>query len=291
VRIRKAFESYVAPAVVQEMLKHPEQLRLGGERREITVLFTDIRGFTTMSENLAPEDLVNLLHEFLNPMSNIIINLGGTIDKYMGDAIMALFGAPLFRADHPRLACRAALEMAASLEALNRTWAGEGRPPLKVGVGVNTGPVAVGNMGSDRLFDYTAIGDNVNLASRLEGLNKYYGTSILISDTTAKALGNGFILRDIDSVRVKGKAHGVRIYELIGEGAPDPELARFLELYHQALSLYREKRFAESLDAFAQTLELRPADPACQRYVTLARMHHETPPPPDWEAVTVMEGK
>ena len=290
-RIRKTFESYVAPAVVQEMLKHPEQLRLGGERREITVLFTDIRGFTTMSEHLAPEALVKLLHDFLNPMSNIIINQGGTIDKYMGDAIMALFGAPLIQADHPRLACRAALEMVASLEALNRTWAEQGRPPLKVGVGVNTGPVAVGNMGSDRLFDYTAIGDNVNLASRLEGLNKYYGTNILISDTTAKALENGFILRDVDLVRVKGKAQGVRIHELIGEGAPDPELARFLELYHRALSLYREKRFAESLTAFAQTLEVRPGDANCQRYVTLARKHHETPPPPDWEAVTVMDGK
>ncbi len=278
-RIRKTFESYVAPAVVQEMLKHPEQLRLGGERREITVLFTDIRGFTTMSENLDPEALVKLLHDFLNPMSNIIINQGGTIDKYMGDAIMALFGAPLMQADHPRLACRAALEMVGSLAALNQTWAEQGRPPLKVGVGVNTGPVAVGNMGSDRLFDYTAIGDNVNLASRLEGLNKYYGTSILISDTTAKALENGFILRDVDLVRVKGKVQGVRIHELLGEGEPDPELARFLELYHQALGLYREKRFAESLDAFAQALELRPGDATCQRYVTLAQKHHETPPP------------
>ena len=207
-RIRKAFESYVAPTVVQEMLKHPEQLRLGGERREITVLFTDIRGFTTMSEKLDPAALVQLLHDFLNPMSNIIINQGGTIDKYMGDAIMALFGAPLSQPDHPRLACRAALEMVASLAALNQEWAAQGRPPLRVGVGVNTGPVAVGNMGSDRLFDYTAIGDNVNLGSRLEGLNKYYGTNILISQTTAEALGNGFILRDLDLVKVKGKAQG-----------------------------------------------------------------------------------
>jgi adenylate cyclase len=290
-RIRKTFESYVAPAIVQEMLKHPEQLRLGGERREITVLFTDIRGFTSMSEHLDPEALVKLLHDFLNPMSNIIINQGGTIDKYMGDAIMALFGAPLIQAGHPRMACRAALEMVGSLAALNQTWAKQGRPPLKVGVGVNTGPVAVGNMGSDRLFDYTAIGDNVNLASRLEGLNKYYGTSILISDTTAKALNNGFILRDVDLVRVKGKAHGVRIHELIGEGEPDPELARFLELYHQALSLYRQKRFHDSLAPFAQALELRPADATCQHYVTLAQKHHETPPAADWEAVTTMDGK
>ena len=290
-RIRKTFESYVAPAVVQEMLKHPEQLRLGGERREITVLFTDIRGFTTMSENLDPEALVKLLHDFLNPMSNIIINQGGTIDKYMGDAIMALFGAPLTQTGHPRLACRAALEMVSSLAALNQTWAEQGRPPLKVGVGVNTGPVAVGNMGSDRLFDYTAVGDNVNLASRLEGLNKYYGTNILISDTTAMALENGFILRDVDLVRVKGKAQGVRIHELIGEGEPDPELARFLELHHRALALYREKRFAESADAFTEALIVRPGDETCRRYLTLAQKHHETPPAHDWDAITVMDGK
>jgi adenylate cyclase len=290
-RIRKTFESYVAPTVVQEMLKHPEQLRLGGERRDITVLFTDIRGFTTMSENLDPEALVKLLHDFLNPMSNIIINLGGTIDKYMGDAIMALFGAPLVQPDHPQLACRAALEMVASLEAMNRDWAEQGRPPLRVGVGVNSGPVAVGNMGSDRLFDYTAIGDNVNLASRLEGLNKYYGTNILISETTAQGLKNGFILRDMDLVQVKGKAQAARIYELLGEGQPDPELARFLELYHRALTLYREGHFADSLTVLAQTLELRPGDPTCQRYLSLAKKYQETPPPPDWEPVTIMDAK
>lgn len=290
-RIRKAFESYVAPTVVQEMLKHPEQLRLGGDRREITVLFSDIRGFTTMSEKLDPEALVQLLHDFLNPMSNIIINQGGTIDKYMGDAIMALFGAPLVQPDHPRLACRAALEMVASLAALNQEWAAQGRPPLRVGVGVNTGPMAVGNMGSDRLFDYTAIGDNVNLGSRLEGLNKYYGTSILISQTTAAALENGFILRDLDLVKVKGKAQAARIYELLAEGEPDPELGRYLELYHRALALYREGRFAEGLSAFEQALQVRPGDATCQRYVALAQKFQETPPGPGWEAVTVMDGK
>jgi adenylate cyclase len=131
----------------------------------------------------------------------------------------------------------------------------------------------------------------VNLASRLEGLNKYYGTNILISETTATALTNGFILRDVDQVRVKGKAQVARIYELLGEGEPDPELARYLELYHRALALYREKRFADCLATFAQTLEVRPGDAACQRYVTLAQKHHETPPPDDWEAVTIMDGK
>jgi adenylate cyclase len=290
-RIRKAFESYVAPTVVQEMLKHPEQLRLGGERREITVLFCDIRGFTSLSENLDPEALVKLLHDFLNPMSTIIINQGGTIDKYMGDAIMALFGAPLLQPDHPRRACRAALEMVASLAALNQEWAAQSRPPLRVGVGVNTGPVAVGNMGSDRLFEYTAIGDNVNLGSRLEGLNKYYGTNILISEATAEALENGFVLRDVDLVKVKGKARAARIFELLAEGEPDPELGRFLELYHRALALYREGSFAESLSAFGRALEVRPGDAACQRYVALAQKLEENPPGPGWEAVTVMEGK
>lgn len=290
-RIKKAFESYVAPAVVQEMLKNPEHLRLGGERRELSILFSDIRGFTTMSENLDPEALVSLLHDFLNPMSNIIINQGGTIDKYMGDAIMALFGAPLVQPDHAQLACRTALEMAVALDDLNREWEVQGRLPLRIGIGVNTGPVAVGNMGSDRLFDYTAVGDNVNLASRLEGLNKYYGTSILISEATASALANGFILRDMDRVRVKGKAHPAGIFELLGEGEPEAALARFLELYHRALKLYRERQWAQSIVGFQAALELRAQDATIQRYLTLAHKHLEAPPGPEWEAVTVMDGK
>ena len=290
-RIRKAFESYVAPAVVQEMLKHPEALRLGGERRVISVLFTDIRGFTTMSEDLDPEALVKLLHDFLNPMSNIIIDQGGTIDKYMGDAIMALFGAPLEQPDHARQACRAALQMEDTLEELNRQWAKQGRPPLRIGVGVNTGPVAVGNMGSDRLFDYTAIGDNVNLASRLEGLTKYYGTNILISQATAEAVENGFILRDVDRVKVKGKAQASDIFEVMGEGEPDPELARFLTAYHQGLALYRQMRWPDSIAAFEKALEMQPDDAPSRRYLALARKHEETPPHPEWQAVTVMEEK
>jgi adenylate cyclase len=291
VRIRKAFESYVAPTVVQEMLKHPEQLRLGGERREITVLFTDIRGFTSMSENLDPESLVRLLHDFLNPMSNIIINHGGTIDKYMGDAIMAEFGAPLVQPDHALLACRAALEMAITLKNLNAQWQEQGRLPLKIGVGVNTGPAAVGNMGSERLFDYTAIGDNVNLASRLEGLNKYYGTSILISQSTAELLGDGFILREVDRVRVKGKAQAAAIFEMIGEGEPAPNLAQFLEAYRQGLALYREQLWPESLAAFSAALEVYPEDHAALRYLGLVQKYSETPPGPNWDAVTVMDEK
>jgi adenylate cyclase len=290
-RIRKAFESYVAPTVVHEMLKHPDQLRLGGERREITILFSDIRGFTTMSENLDPERLVQLLHSFLNPMSSIIINHGGTIDKYMGDAIMALFGAPLVQPEHARLACRAALDMVLALKNLNHRWEAEGWPTLEIGVGVNSGPVAVGNMGSDRLFDYTAVGDNVNLASRLEGLNKYYATRILISDTTAEQLGDSFILREVDRVRVKGKARAAAIFEVLGEGEAAPKLYRFLETYHRGLALYRERGWKKSLTAFNEALEIYPDDKAAQRYLSLVQNFLKHPPPDDWEPVTRMDGK
>jgi adenylate cyclase len=296
-RVKKAFESYVAPTVVQQMLKHPERLRLGGERREITVLFTDIRGFTTMSENLDPEALVSLLHDFLNPMSNIIINQQGTIDKYMGDAIMALFGAPLEQPDHARLACRAALEMVATLKELNEQWVKQGRPPLRVGVGVNTGPVAVGNMGSDRLFDYTAVGDNVNLGSRLEGLNKYYGTSIVISQATADLLDGGghgegqFILRELDLVKVKGKLKPLEIYELLGEGTADADLANFLELYHRARALFKERRWQESASAFAEVLKFRPEDIPSRNYLGLSEKYLLEPPGADWQPVRTMDEK
>jgi adenylate cyclase len=190
---------------VNQIIKHPENLRLGGERRELSILFSDIRGFTSLSETMDPEALVEVLHEFLDPMSEIIVKHGGTIDKYIGDAIMALFGAPLDQPDHSPRACRTALEMVQSLKALDQEWLERGKPSLRVGIGINSGPVSVGNMGSSRLFDYTAIGDNVNLASRLEGLNKYYGTEILVSAATAQHLENNFYFREVDLVRVKGK--------------------------------------------------------------------------------------
>ena len=290
-RTRRTFEAYVAPAVVQEILKHPDNLRLGGERRELTILFGDIRGFTSLSENLAPEDLVKVLHDFLNPMSNIIIQHGGTIDKYIGDAVMALFGAPLELPDHARLACRTALDMVATLRELGQQWAAEGRPQIRVGLGINSGEAAVGNMGSDRLFDYTAIGDNVNLASRLEGLNKYYGTDILLSEATAQSLDGDFILRRVDLVQVKGKTQPLEVYELLGEGTPDPDLAQFLETYHQGLSHYRAGHWAESAAAMEAALGLRPHDVPARRYLLQSRKYLQEPPGPDWTPVTVMAEK
>jgi adenylate cyclase len=290
-RLKKAFQSYVAPTVVEEIIRHPERLRLGGERRELSILFCDVRGFTSLSETLEPEALVEVLHDFLNPMSEIIVKHEGTIDKYIGDAIMALFGAPLAFEDHAARACRTALEMTATLTRLDREWEALGRPPLRVGVGLNTGVAAVGNMGSDRLFDYTAIGDNVNQASRLEGLNKYYDTSILISAHTAQALKGAFILQEVDLVQVKGKKQPLAIYELLGEGTPDPNLARFLETYHEGLELFRKRAWPESAQAFAAAALLHPKNGHVLRYMKLVEKFQADPPGPEWQGVTVMETK
>jgi adenylate cyclase len=204
---------------------------------------------------------------------------------------MALYGAPLETADHARRACRTALRMVARLRDLGQEWAAQERPQIHIGVGINSGVAAVGNMGSDRLFDYTAIGDNVNLASRLEGLNKYYGTDILVSEATAKSVSGEFVLREVDQVQVKGKARHLRVWELLWEGTPEPELARFLETYHHGLSLYRDQDWSESAAVFEKALQLRPHDPLCYRYLSLSQKYRENPPGPEWQAVTVMDGK
>lgn len=289
--VKKAFQSYVAPNVVEEIMKHPERLKLGGERREITIFFCDIRDFTTISENLEPEELATVLHNFLSPMSKVVVKHRGTIDKFMGDAIMALFGAPLHYPDHAICACETALEMQERLKSLNQEWETQGQPALKIGVGINTGPVTVGNMGSDTLFDYTAIGDSVNLASRLEGLNKIYATEIIVSGYTAKELNEGFVLRELDLVSVKGKKNPVAIFELMGRGSPDSELAEFLNFYHQGLELFREQQWGKSILLFSKALELRPQDKHGQRYVKLAEQYQWDPPEPDWQGIAFIEKK
>jgi len=288
VRLKKAFQSYVAPEVINQIIKPPENLRQGGERRDSSILFNDIRGFTSLSETMDPEALVAVLHEFLNPMSEIIVKHGGTIDKYIGDAIMALFGAPLDQPDHSRRACRTALEMVRSLKELDKDWLERGRPSLRVGIGINSGPVSVGNMGSSRLFDYTAIGDNVNLASRLEGLNKYYGTEILISASTAQHLDGEFYYREVDLVRVKGKKHPITIYEILGEGTPEENLARFLQLYAEGLALFRERRFEQAQETLQEAIRLKHQDALCAHYLDWTEKYLKEPPEPEWDGITTM---
>jgi len=210
--IQGMFSNYVSKSIVDELIKHPEKLELGGEDKDITVLFSDIRGFTTLSEKLTPQELVAHLNEYLSVMTEIVFKYEGTLDKYVGDEIMAFWNAPVEQDDHPELACCAALDMMSALHGLNDNWPEEKR--LNIGIGLNTGIMTVGNMGSMSRMDYTLMGDNVNLGARLEGTNKIYGTNIIISEFTYGKIKDKFICRELDNIRVKGKKKPVKIYEV-----------------------------------------------------------------------------
>jgi len=214
--IRTTFSKFVSQDVVEELLNNPEAIALGGSRKEVTVFFSDVRGFTTISERLTPEQLVQLLNEYLSEMTELIIDYKGTIDKYMGDAIMAFWGAPIPNDDHAYYACVAALAQAQKLKELQERWKERNIPVLQIGIGINSGPAVVGNMGSSRRMDYTLMGDTVNLGSRLEGITKVYGVQICISEFTYERVKDRVYARELDLVRVKGKLEPVRIYELMG---------------------------------------------------------------------------
>ena len=242
-QIKTAFKYYLAPKVVDLVTENIEQLRLGGEKRELTVLFSDIRGFTTFSETLAPEELVHLLNVYFTRMTEEIFHHDGTLDKYIGDAIMAYYGAPIVRADHALAACRTALGMADALAELNREWQRQQKPTFQIGIGINTGPMVFGNMGSNTRFNYTVIGDAVNLGSRIEALNKTYGTTILLSEFTHAQVAAEFAgrVREVDTTRVRGRQEPVRLYELIHDGRY-PDLG-WLADYERA---YRALRAGET---------------------------------------------
>ncbi|WP_411823507.1 CHASE2 domain-containing protein [Leptospira sp. 'Mane'] len=219
--IRQTFSKFVSKDVVDELLKHPDNLALGGSKREITIFFSDVRGFTTISEALGPEDLVKLLNEYLSAMTDLIIEYKGTIDKYMGDAIMAFWGAPVPLEDHAYYACVAALAQLEHLKVLQKIWAERNVPVIDIGIGLNSGPAVVGNMGSSHRMEYTCMGDTINLGSRLEGSNKMYGTNVIISEYTYEKVKDRVVARELDLVRVKGKTQPVRIYELLGITNPE----------------------------------------------------------------------
>lgn len=214
--LKKAFSSYISKELVDEVVKYPDKLNLGGEKKEITVLFLDIRGFTTISEKLSPEELVLLLNHFFGPVTDIILKNHGMLDKYIGDAIMALYNVPVSLTWHAQAAVKSALEIVKSLDELNRNFKKMGLPTISIGIGINTGLAVVGNFGTKTRFDYTAVGDTVNFASRLEGLNKYLKTTVLVSESTVRNLNkNEFLMRKIGKVVVKGKSEPVDIYELV----------------------------------------------------------------------------
>jgi adenylate cyclase len=290
-KIRGAFQYYLTASVINEMLKDPTKLKLGGDKKDLSVLFSDIRGFTTVSEKLTPEELVCLLNEYLTAMTNIVFKYEGLLDKYMGDAIMAVFGAPLDQPDHARRACLTALEMMSELHNLQKKWQAEGRPILNIGIGLNTGDMVVGNMGSEMRFDYTVMGDMVNLGSRLEGTNKEYGTNIIISEFTYEVVKGTMSCRELDLVRVKGKNKPVKIYELLGEKRDEGSWKEFIVNFEKGLTLYREAKWDEAIASFKQVLAIRSDDYASKMYIERCQSLKQQPPLQPWDGVFTMTKK
>ena len=297
-QVRTAFAQYLSPAMVERLAADPAQLKLGGETREMTFLFSDIRGFTTISEGFKsdPQALTRLINQFLTPMTDRILAHRGTIDKYMGDCIMAFWNAPLDDPQHQLNACRAALAMRAELVALNARLKEEaeqeGRPfiPLAIGIGLNSGKVVVGNMGSDQRFDYSVLGDAVNLASRLEGQSKTYGVDIVVGDTTKEA-APGYAYLELDLIAVKGKAEAVRIYALRAAEA-DEAHRTLVAAQDEMLRAYRSQRWDTAAAALDRLRSLAPdLETLWDLYLQRLVDYRQSPPGPEWDGVYVARSK
>lgn len=291
--IKNMFQHYLTKTVVEELLKNPDMLKLGGERRIATAFFSDIKNFTTVSETLEPEELVAQLNEYLNAMTEVVFKYQGYLDKYEGDAVMAVFGVPVQQTDHAERACRAALEMQKILIDLRAKWKAEGKPEFHARIGINSGPMIAGNIGGKDRYDYTVIGDSVNLASRLEGANKAYGTSIMISENTRELIADAFILRELDLLRVKGKNKPVRVYELVAEtraGLSNAQLLS-LEAYQEGLDHYRAKRWDSAMAAFRRALAADVHEGPSKTYLERCEYFKKHPVPLDWDGVFEMTTK
>ncbi|MCE5252323.1 adenylate/guanylate cyclase domain-containing protein [bacterium] len=291
--IRGAFAHYVPGKVVSELLKDPGMLTLGGEERIMTVIFSDVAGFTTISESLTPTQLVELLNEYLTAMTDIVLQYDGIIDKYEGDAIMAEFGAPLPDDDHAVKACFAAIEMQKKLVEMRKKLKEEGRAELRARVGINSGVMVVGNMGSREIFDYTVMGDNVNLSSRLEGANKVYSTYIMCSEATRKMAENEIITRELDLIRVKGKTEGVKVHEIIARKSEgiDETKQRVIDAYNSGIVAYKERRWQDGINLFKEALAVDSEDGPSKVYLERCTEYLDNPPADDWDGIFTMRTK
>lgn len=277
-KVTNLFGKYVSKEVVTEIMKSKEGIDLKGIEREISILFADIRGFTSMSEKMKPHEVVAMLNKYLTEMTNAIFESHGTLDKYIGDCVMAVFNAPIEHKEHALNAVNAAVEMVKRVEAL-----GGG---IHVGVGVNTGPAVIGNIGSKDRLDYTSIGDSVNLASRIEGLNKPYGTYVIISEATFRQLGShNFTIRELDKVAVKGKKEAITVYEVVV--FPN---AKLIDEYNKGLELYKQRKFKEAMKYFEACVRIK-ADKPSEIYIERCEEFIANPPPKDWSGVTEMKTK
>jgi adenylate cyclase len=289
-RVRGAFQQYLSPEVIRRLLQNPELVQ--PRKTEISVMFTDVRGFTSISEKLDAQELAVLLNGYLTEMTKVLFHHHGTLDKYIGDAVMAIWGAPFEEPGHAGRACRAGLEMIHRLHELQEQWKANGQPVLNIGVGINTGVASVGNMGSELRYGYTAMGDAVNLASRLEGLNKEYGTNIILSETTHAAVGDyQMLFRELDLIRVKGKMQPVTIYELLAEGDGAGELGELAGRFAQARNLYKQRDWAAARAAFEAILRHWPNDGPSKVFLERCQEYLLEEPGSDWDGVYVMKHK
>lgn len=295
-RIKYAFQHYVTASVVNEILRDPEKLNLHGEERELTIFFSDIEGFTTMAEGMSPLEVVSLLNEYLTEMTEIIFEYEGLLDKYEGDAIMAIFGAPINQEDHAIRACRCALVNQKALGNLRLKWKAENKPLLKARIGINTGNVVVGNMGSKMRFDYTVIGDNVNLASRLEVANKIFNTEILISEKTAELASSKIISRCIAAFQAVGRSKVINVYEVLADvDDPNKEFVKSAihakTVYENALTQIIQRNFADAEQMLTEYLADHPTDLPAQTLYTKAKSYTVVPPPIGKEILVIQDVK
>lgn len=286
-RIHGLFSRYVTPAVAKELTENPDAVKMGGDMKNCSILFSDIRGFTNMSEKMTAPEVVEMLNDYLTEMTNVVFKHDGTLDKYIGDAVMAYWGAPLAHDDDPKRAVTTGLEMMVELKKLNERWAAEGKNRVvNIGVGVNTGDVVVGNMGSPQRTDFTVIGDHVNMASRLEGLTKEYGAPVLVTEPTFDAIKDSIPCRTVDIVRVKGKLQGIKIFEPFNMNEGDKaKLEKILELSEKGFNHYLKKEWKEGIGAYKQVLELKPGDKLSDMMIKRCEAYMEEPPSADWDGV------
>lgn len=295
-KVRSAFGQYLSPEVIRRLLVNPQLVE--PRKTEITVMFSDIRGFTTISEKLDAQDLALFLNGYLSDMTKIVFDTQGTLDKYIGDAVMAFWGAPFEEPDHAANACNASLAMMKMVRAMQKQWEAEGKPKLDIGIGLNSGPASVGNMGSALRYGYTALGDTVNLSSRLEGLNKEYGTHILVNESTYASVQNaGFLFRELDIIRVKGKLQPVTIYELVGKLSELEQESHYIELkqrlqdFAAARQLYRKRDWEQAQHAFQEILDHTPDDGPSRMYWKRCQEYLFDEPPIGWDGVFTMTHK
>ncbi len=290
--IRDAFGQYLSPKVVNILVKDPTRLSLGGERKEMTAFFSDLAGFSTISEMLSPDDLVALLNEYLTSMCDIIAEYDGTVDKFEGDAIIAFWGAPLEQLNHAELGCLATIDMQRFMMGYRKQLQQRGHPPLNMRVGVNTGAMLVGNLGSRQRMDYTIIGDSVNLAARLEGANKQFGTRSMISQHTYAHVREIVEARELDRIRVVGKREAVTVYELVErKGYLTDQQKALFGLYEQGLVLYRGGEFRPALEVFQRALEIDERDGPSSTYLRRCEQYLITPPASNWDGVFELDSK